>query len=58
MTGILPAMMSLAVIQASDRGINSNSTTAGFIVIALIAAMLAVMAFVFVRTGSKGSTRQ
>lgn len=51
-------MMYLAVIQASDRGINANSTTAGFIVIALIAIMLGVMAFVFVRTGSKRSTRQ
>jgi hypothetical protein len=57
MTGILMGLASLA-IQTSDRGINANSTAAGFIVIALIAMVLGVMAFVFVRTSARRTPRQ
>ncbi len=48
----------LAVIQTSDRGINANSTAAGFIVIGLIAIVLGVMAFVFVRTSAKRTSKE
>jgi hypothetical protein len=57
MTGILMGLALLA-IQTSDRGINANSTAAGFIVIALIAMVLGVMAFVFVRTSARRTPRQ
>lgn len=48
----------LATIQTSDRGINANSTAAGFIVIALIAIVLGVMVFLFVRTSVRRTPRQ
>ncbi len=54
----MPAIEFLAAIQASDRGLNSSSTTAGFIVIGLIAIMLGFMAFVFVRTSSRKTPKQ
>jgi len=45
-------------LQTEDGGLNSNSTAAGFIVIAMIAIVLGVMAFLFVRTSSRRSPRQ
>ena len=50
--------LALLAIQTSDRGINANSTAAGFIVIALIAMVLGVMAFVFVKTSATRTPRQ
>ena len=57
MTEILIGLV-LAAIQTSDRGINANSTAAGFIVIGLIAVVLGVMAFVFLQTSSRRTPRE
>lgn len=57
MTEILIGLV-LAVIQTSDQGINANSTSAGFIVIGLIALVVGVMAFVFVQASARRTPRQ
>ena len=54
----MPLCLFLAFIQASDRGINANSTAAGFIVIGLIAMMIAVMVFIFVKARASIAPRR